>query len=130
MEGWWKMQYRISFEFRLTRRACWPGDGSDFYDHVNAVRGKIEAHEFVTDVRAITDFAESSLTFDFVLDAHGYQQAIPEALRLVREAIESCDARHFGMDSVGSRVLVGSGARAGLETPIWHKRRVLIDVAA
>ena len=79
MEGWWKMQYRISFEFRLTRRACWPGDGSDFYDHVNAVRGKIEAHEFVTDVRAITDFAESSLTFDFVLDAHGYQQAIPEA---------------------------------------------------
>ncbi len=124
------MQYRVSFEFRLTRHSCWPGNGFGFYDHVDAVRDKIAVHERVSGVRVITDFAESSLTFDFVLDAPGHDWAISESVRLVREAIESCDARHFGMDGIGTGSLVGAGARPGVETPIWHKRRVLIDLAA
>lgn len=124
------MQYRVSFEFRLARHACWPGDGSGFYTHVEDVRQKIAVHESVSGVRVITDFAESSLTIEFLLGASGHQQVVEDALRVVREAIESCDARHFGMKSVRSGSLVGSGARSGLETPIWHKRRVLIDHAA
>jgi hypothetical protein len=124
------MHYRVSFEFRLARHACWSADGSAFYNHVEDVRQKVEAHESVTGVRVITDFAESSLTVDFRFDGPGHQHVVEEALRVMRQAIESCDARHFGMTTVGSGLLVGAGARSGLDTPIWHKRRVLVDVAA
>lgn len=124
------MKYRVSFEFRLTRRASWPRDGAGFYEHVGAVEEKIEAHEFVSDIRLITDFAESSLIVDFALDVPSHVELIREALRLVREAIESAGARHFGMDTVGAGMLVGSGARPGVDTPIWHKRRVNFDIAA
>lgn len=124
------MQYRVSFEFRLTRHARWSGDGSGFYDHVDDVRRKIEAHESVTDVRVIADFAASALTIDFVLEAAGHHQVIDDALPLVRDAIEGCGARHFGMDAVCTGSLVGSGASSGLETPIWHKGRVLVGLAA
>lgn len=124
------MRYRVSFEFRLTRHITWPRDGADFYEHVRSVMEKIEVHERVTDVRVITDLAECSLTVDFALEASRHVDAIPEALRLVREAIEGAGARHFGMDRVGHGKLVGSGAKSGLEIPIWQKRRVLIDLAS
>ena len=130
MKGRWQMKYRVSFEFRLTRHTTWPRDGVDFYDHVRSVMEKIEVHERVCDVRVITDLAESSLTVDFALEASSHVDAIPEALRLVREAIEGAGARHFGMGTVGYGRLVGSGATPGLETPIWQKRRVLIDLVA
>jgi hypothetical protein len=124
------MKYRVSFEFRLTRRASWPRNGTDFYDHVGAVEQKIASHEFVSDVRIITDLAESSLTVDFALDAHSHVEVTSDALRLVREAIESAGARHYGMATVGLGMMVGAGASPGVDTPIWHKRRVIIDIAA
>jgi len=124
------MHYRVAFEFRLARRASWSGDGSDFYDHVEDVRQKIAVHESITEVRVITDFAESSLTVDLQLDRATELHVGEDALRIVREAIESCDARHFGLTALDSSSMIGSGGRSGLETPIWHKRRVLVELAA
>ncbi|MDJ0955195.1 MAG: hypothetical protein QNJ81_16075 [Acidimicrobiia bacterium] len=122
--------YRVSFEFRLTRLLPWPEDGTDFYGHVESVRAKIGSHEFVEDVRAITDRAESLLTFDFLIDAAHHEVANAAALRLVRDAIENCGARHFGLGAAAIGALTPAGARSGLETPIWHRRRVLVGVAA
>ena len=120
--------YRVSFEFRLTRMMPWIEDGTDFFGHVESVRAKIAAHELVADVRVITDRAESLLTFDFAVDADNHRIADREAMRLVRDAIESCDARHFGMGDAS--VMNAAGARSSLETPIWHRKRVIIDIAA
>lgn len=128
--GWWLMKYRVSFEFRLTRRAIWAADGVDFYDHATAVAEKIGSHEFVSNVRVITDRSESLLTVDFAQEASGHNEVIPGALAVVREAIEAAGGRHFGMDTAGVGMLVGAGARPGLDTPIWQKRRIVIDLAA
>ena len=124
------MMYRVSFEFRLTRLLPWTEDGAEFYGHVESVRAKIGAHEFVEDVRAITDRAESLLTFDFLIDASHHEIANREALRVVRDAIENCGARHFGMGGATVGALTAAGAGSSLETPIWHRRRVLVDNAA
>ena len=124
------MMYRTSFEFRLTRLTPWTDDGEDFYGHVESVRAKIEAHEFVSDVRAIADSAESLLTFDFLIDAARHQVASAAAIQIVREAIENCAARHFGLDTARSGLLASAGADSGLQTPVWHRRRMLIDIAA
>ncbi len=124
------MMYRVSFEFRLARLMPWSEDGTDFFGHVESVRAKIGAHEFVEDVRAITDRAESLLTFDFLIDATHQQVANDEALRVVRDAIENCGARHFGMGATATGALTAAGAGSSLETPIWHRRRVLVDIAA
>jgi hypothetical protein len=122
------MLHRVSFEFRLTRLLPWAGDGSEFRDHVESVREKIAAHEFVAGVHAIANQAESLLTFDFVVDAPP-SSATDVAVQVVATAIENCDARHFGMGS-GLGRFKSSGASSGLETPIWHQQRVLIALAA
>ena len=122
--------YRVSFEFRLTRLASWPKDGADFYEHVGEVSEKLTAHEAVSDVRAISNFADSNLIFDFALESASSTVVINDALHIVRAAIEACGARHFGMSTVARGDLVGAGARGGLSTPSWHKQRMLVDVAA
>ncbi len=124
------MLYRMSFEFRLTRLAPWTDDGADFYGHVESVRAKIGTHEFVRDVRAITDMAESRLNVDFVIDACRHQIAFDEAMRIVSEAIENAGARHFGLGAAREGMFRGAGAKTGIDTPVWHRRRVLIDLAA
>lgn len=124
------MMYRVSFEFRLTRRVSWVGDAVGFYGHVEDVLAKLETHETIEDVRVITDVADSQLTVDFLIDAARYQLASAHALRIVRAAIESCGGRHFGMDTAQKGLLTSAGAGPGLETPIWQHRRMLIDLAA
>jgi hypothetical protein len=124
------MKYRVSFEFRLTRRTIWAADGIDFYDHATAVAEKIGSHEFVSDVRVIADRSESVLTVDFAQEASDHNEIVPAALGVVREAIEAAGGRHFGMDTTAAGMLVGAGAGPGLDTPIWQKRRVVIDLAA
>lgn len=124
------MLYRVSFEFRLTRRVPWVDDVAVFYGHVEDVRAKVEAHELIEDVRVISDVADSQLTFDFLIDATRYQLATAAALRIVRDAIEGCGGRHFGLDTVQKGLLASAGAGSGLETPIWQHRRTLVDVAA
>ena len=124
------MLYRISFEFRLTRLVPWTDDGIDFYAHVETVRAKIEATETIEEVRAVTNRAESSLTLDFTIEAMRHQLAEERALDLVRVAIESSGARHFGMSPHGPSLTESAGAHSGMETPVWHRRRILVGVAA
>ncbi len=124
------MLYRMSFEFRLTRLVPWTDDGTDFYGHVESVRAKIGTHELIEDARAITDISESLLNFDFLIEAPRHQMASAEAVRIVRDAIESCDARHFGMDPSFSGLFHSAGAHTSLGTPVWHRRSIHIDVAA
>lgn len=124
------MLYRISFEFRLTRLVPWTDDGVDFYAHVEAVRSKIDAHEQVLEVRAVTDRVESSLTFDFAVEAGCHQLAEEASVDIVRNAIESAGARHFGMDAAGPSLTSSAGATSGMNTPVWHRRRILVGVAA
>ena len=124
------MLYRISFEFRLTRRVAWAGDGEGFYRHVEAVATKLEACELVEDVRVVSHAADSLLTFDFLIDGAHYAAATAQAVATVRDAIESCGGRHFGLDSVGKGLLTSAGAGPGLETPIWQHRRMHVDIAA
>jgi hypothetical protein len=124
------MLYRISFEFRLTRLVPWTDDGVDFYSHVETVRSKIEASEVIAEVRAVTNRAESSLTIDFTIEATQHQLAEERALGIVRSAIESGGARHFGMSPLGPSLTASAGAHSGMETPVWHRRRILVGVAA
>ena len=124
------MLYRMSFEFRLTRLIPWADDGDDFYSHVESVRAKIGTAESVERARAITDMAESRLNLDFLIDADRHPQAIANASRIVREAIENSGARHFGMEEGATHALSSAGARSGLATPIWHHLRMLVDIAA
>ena len=124
------MLYRVSVEFRLTRGVAWADDVDGFYGHVEAVRSKIEAHEGIAGVRAITDFAASVVIFDVLIDAERHHIASAESFRATRESIEECGARHFGMERPGKNTLDSAGAKPGLETPIWHHRRMLVDVAA
>ena len=123
------MMYRVAFEFRLTRVTPWTQDGTDFYSHVEDVRAKVATSEFVADVLVVTDRADSALTFDFLVDASHPGAASAEAVRVIRDAIENCSARHAGMSSEGTTLAV-AGARPGLETPVWHRRRLLVDRAA
>ena len=124
------MMYRISFEFRLTRLVPWTDDGIDFYSHVEAVRDKVEAHEAVYGVRVVTNRTESSLTFDFTIEAARHQLAEEFALEVVGAAIESAGARHFGMSPLGPSLTTSAGANSGMDTPVWHRRRILVGVAA
>ena len=124
------MQYRISFEFRLTRLVPWTDDGVDFYSHVETVRSKVEAAETIEEVRAVTNRAKSSLTLDFTIEAARHQLAEERALDLVRSSIEASGARHFGMSPVGPSLTASAGASSGMETPVWHRGRILIGVAA
>ena len=122
------MLYRVSFEFRLTRMRPWPADGHEFFGHTESVRTKIEAHEAVDSLRLVANREESSLTFDFLIDASEYQTALLRANELVRNASETAGARHFGIDVVGR--FVSAGAGSGMDTPIWQRLRTLIDIAA
>lgn len=124
------MLYRMSFEFRLTRLIPWTYDGDDFYGHVESVRATMGSQEFVEKVRAITDMAESRLNLDFLIEADRHPQAIANASRIVREAIENSGARHFGMEEGASSRFSSAGARSGPATPIWHHLRMLVDIAA
>ena len=124
------MLYRISFEFRLTRLVPWTDDGIDFYAHVEAVRSKIEAREAIQEVRGVTNRAESSLTFDFTIEASRHQLAEEVAVEIVRSAIEGAGARHFGMSPLGPSLTASAGATSGMQTPVWHRRRILIGAAA
>ena len=124
------MQDRMSFEFRLTRLTPWTDDGSDFYDHVESVRATIGSAGSIEQVRAITDMAESRLNLDFLIEADRHPQAIAAATQVVRESIESSGARHFGMEDGPADRFSSAGARTGLSTPIWHRLRMLVDIAA
>ena len=124
------MLYRISFEFRLTRLVPWTDDGIDFYSHVETVRSKIEAAESIEEVRAVTNRAESSLTLEFTIEAPRHQLAEERSLDLVRSCIETAGARHFGMSPLGPSLSASAGASPGMETPVWHRRRILVGVAA
>jgi hypothetical protein len=124
------MLYRMSLEFRLTRLVPWADDGENFYDHVESVRAKIGTAELVEQVRAITDMAESRLNLDFLIEADRHPQAIATASQIVREAIESNGARHFGMEEGSAPRFASAGARSGLDIPIWHYLRMLVDIAA
>ena len=122
------MLYRLSFEFRLTRLVPWSSDGADFYGHVEDVRAKVAVAESISDVRVITDIRDSQLSFDLLIEAPLHYTAEATARQIIRDAIEGHGARHFGMESAGK--LLSAGARTGLQTPIWHQRRIHIDLAA
>ena len=124
------MLYRSSFVFRLTRLVPWADDGDDFYGHVETVREKVAAHEMVQDARCITDIAENRLNLEVVLEAERHDQAIPSVLRIVRDSIENSGARHFGMGAISRNRFSSSGAATSPVTPIWHRLRVLVDLAA
>lgn len=124
------MLYRMSFEFRLTRLVPWAEDGEDFYNHVESVRAKLEAEERVEQVRAIAELSESRLSLDFLIDADHHREATAAAFEFVRIAIESCNARHFGMEEGSAQRFASAGARTGLDIPIWHRLRMLVDIAA
>jgi len=124
------MLYRISFEFRLTRLVPWMDDGIDFYSHVETVRAKVEAAEAIEEVRAVTNRSQSSLTLEFTIEAGHHQLAEERSLDLVRSCIETAGARHFGMSQRGPSLTSSAGASPGMETPVWHRRRILIGVAA
>jgi hypothetical protein len=94
------------------------------------VRSLVAAHRPVADVHAITDLTESLLTFDFLIEAQRHEDASREALRMTRRAIENSGARHFGLEATRNGIPGNTGAGPGLETPVWHYRRMLIDVAA
>jgi hypothetical protein len=97
---------------------------------VETVRAKIEANEAIEEVRAVTNRSHSSLTLDFTIEALRHQLAEERAVELVRSAIESAGARHFGMSGLGPSLTASAGARSGMETPVWHRRRILVGVAA
>ena len=124
------MLFGVAFEFRLTRLTPWSTDGAEFYNHVDLVRSKIAANELVDDARVITNRSASLLTVEVVVEARGPRVAADDALGLVAKAIETCDARHFGLLGNDRGSLASAGADSGLVTPIWHKRRILVDVAA
>ncbi len=124
------MLYQMSFEFRLTRLVPWADDGEDFYSHVESVRAKIGAQQSVEQVRTIADMAESRLNVEFLIDAERHQDAIAISVAIIRTAIESSNARHFGMEKGSTLSLASAGARTGLDIPIWHRLRMLMGIAA
>ncbi len=134
--GWWVMKYRVSFEFRLTRRTIWAADGIDFYDHATEVAEKIGSHEFVSDVRVIADRSESVLTVDFAQEASDHNEIVPRGAWCRPRGYRGCrwspfwNGHHRGRNTCRRRRRTRSGYADLAEAARRYRPRCLTAISS
>lgn len=125
------MLYRAAFDFRVTRRIEWEDDLAGFHGHIERVREHIAARKITDDVRVAADIGQACLTLDFLVEGTDADAAEMEALHVMSLAIRECGARHVGLYPIAEerRLKSRANAFAGLRTPRWEPRRILIAAA-
>ena len=125
------MLFRAAFDFSVTRRIDWDDDLAAFHGHIQQVIQHIAVRKITDDVRVIADISEERLTLDFLIAASSEARAEAEALDIVSLAIRECGARHVGLYPIVEERRLRSrvNAFAGLRTPRWEPRRIMIAAA-
>jgi hypothetical protein len=121
------MEYRVAYDFRVTRRIAWEEDVDAFHGHVAAVVAFIEASTDIRDIKVVADVEHVSLSLELTVEADDRESAEGLAKSLIGLAIRESGARHFGLFPLGeeSRMKSRLSAWAGLKTPHWTPRQML-----
>jgi hypothetical protein len=123
------MGYRVSFDYRLTRRIDWATDPVAFHSHINDVCIDIQGYPQVHDVRAISDIVRSCLTLEFTVEASDERVAAMCAVEILRTAIGNTGARRIEGQTESEEAPLPAGVPT-LHTPVWKQRRLLVAAAA
>jgi hypothetical protein len=121
------MEYRVAFDFKVTRRVSWDQDIDAFHGHVNDVVSFLEESSVIREVKVVVDLAQVSLLMELVVEADTRMGAEELAKSLIGLAIRESGALHIGLFSIGEESKMKSrlNAWAGLRTPHWTPRKVL-----
>ncbi len=121
------MEFRVAFDFKVTRRVSWDEDVDAFHGHVADVVAFLEESLVVREVKVVADLEQVSLFLELTVEAETREGAEELARSLIGLAIRESGALHIGLFSIGeeSRMKTRLNAWAGLRTPHWLPRRVL-----
>lgn len=117
--------HRIGFEFSVSRRIGWDGEGAEeLREHFKAVCTAIARADGVRRVNVRADLESASLWMEVDIDAESQFDAEANAREALSEAIREAGAAHIGLLSEvdESRVRPVRNAWSGLRTPQWTQR--------
>ncbi len=126
------MEFRVAFDFRVTRRISWDQDIEAFHGHVADVVAFLEESSVIREVKVVADLEQVGLYLELSVEAETGEGAEELAKSLIGLAIRESGALHIGLFSIGeeSRMKSRLNAWAGLRTPHWTPRRVLTATRA
>lgn len=120
------MTHRVVFEFRVTRRIGWDGEGAaDLQRHFKEVCDQVAQSEHVSSVHVRADLENASLQMDLDLAAASEEEAEILGRMELGSAIRETGALHVGLLSEIDEIR-NSPKRSmwgGLRTPSWQTRR-------
>jgi hypothetical protein len=120
-----EVTHRIAFEFAVSRRIGWDGDGAgELRDHFKSVCNTMAHADGVRRVNVRADLESASLSMEIDIDAATQFDAEAKARESLSAAISESGASHFGLLSEAdeSRVRPSRNAWHGLRTPQWTQR--------
>jgi hypothetical protein len=120
--------HRVVFDFRVTRRIGWDGDGaSDLQRHFKEVCDQVALSKHVSSVHVRADLESAALQLDLDVEAVSEEEA--EVLGRVElgSAIRTTGALHVGLLSEIDEIRNAPkrGMWGGLRTPSWQTRRTV-----
>ena len=117
--------HRIAFEFSVSRRIGWDGEGAEeLREHFKSVCNEMAHADGVRRVNVRADLDTAALWMEVDLDADSQFDAEVSAREALSQAISESGAAHFGLLSEvdESRTRPSRNAWHGLRTPQWTQR--------
>jgi len=117
--------HRIAFDFAVSRRIGWDGEGAEeLREHFKAVCNQMAHAEGVRRVNVRADLDSAALWMEVDIDAASQFDAEAMARVALSAAIRESGAAHIGLLSEAdeSRVKTVRNAWHGLRTPQWTQR--------
>ena len=117
--------HRIAFEFSVSRRIGWDGEGAEeLREHFKAVCNEMAHADGVRRVNVRADLDSASLWMEVDIDGRSQFDAESRARESLSVAIRESGAAHIGLlsESDESRVKPIRNAWHGLRTPQWTQR--------
>jgi len=120
--------HRVVFEFRVTRRIGWDGEGAgDLQRHFKKVCDLVARSEHVTSVHVRADLEDASLQMDLDVEASSEEEAEVLGRIELSAAIRETGALHVGLLSEIDEIrnTPKRSMWGGLRTPSWQTRRMV-----
>ena len=117
--------HRIAFEFSVSRRIGWDGEGAEeLREHFKSVCNSMAHADGVRRINVRADLESAALWMEVDIDAESQFDAEANAREALSAAISESGASHFGLLSEAdeSKVRPARNAWHGLRTPQWTQR--------
>lgn len=120
------MQVEAFFEFAVTRRVPWGGEGLDsLSSHVDAIADRLHRHGDVKSPYCAADAATDRVTVRFTASGQTRGEAEAVARTVLGDVIRDAAAYHDGLfpSTTEYRMVPRLHSWSGLRTPTWQVRR-------